>query len=156
MPQHAALFVAGLVVLAVGAGCLIRGTVRLAARHGVSPFVAGLTVIGFGTSVPDLVVTLSASLHDRPALAVGCVIGSNIANIGLILGVAAVVRPVAGGPRLLTTQLPIVLVSGLLFWFLVRDNVLSRADGGVLLLAFGAYTAYLCRTAKRDTPTAVR
>jgi cation:H+ antiporter len=151
MLAHVALFAVGLVVLVIGAECLIRGAVQLATRLGISPFVVGLTVVGFGTSAPELVVTLSAVLNDKPALAVGNIVGSNIANIGLILGLAAVFRPIRGNMRLLTTELPIVLGVTLLFWFLVRDNVLSRADAGVLLFGFAAFTAYMFRTARRES-----
>jgi cation:H+ antiporter len=123
----------------------------LATRLGISPFMIGLTVVGFGTSAPEMVVTLSAVLNDKPALAVGNVVGSNIANIGLILGLAAVCRPINGSMRLLTTELPIVLGVTLLFWFLIRDNVLSRSDAGVLLLGFGLFARYMYRSARKES-----
>jgi cation:H+ antiporter len=94
-PIDIALFVAGLILLPVGAEIMVRGAVALSERFGISPLVIGLTVVAFGTSLPELVVSMRAALSGSPGIAIGNVVGSNIANILLILGVAATLSPIA-------------------------------------------------------------
>jgi cation:H+ antiporter len=146
------LFLLGLVVLVIGAECLIRGAVRIARALGVSPFVIGFTLIGFGTSAPELVVSLSAALNNSPELALGNVVGSNIANVGVILGIAALVRPLAAQMRLLTIEVPVVIFVSALLWCLCRDNVLDRFDGAVLLAAFLAVAISMYRSSHEEPP----
>jgi cation:H+ antiporter len=141
-----------LLLLLAGAEALARGAVRLARSLGVSPFLIGFTLIGFGTSTPELAVGLAAALEDKPGIAVGVVVGSNIANIGLVLGLAAVVRPLCASMRVLRVQVPLVIAATLLFWFLCRDNALSRGDGVVLLVAFAALCVYLYSGARAEPP----
>jgi cation:H+ antiporter len=136
MVLNVTLFLLGLVVLVAGAEALVRGSVRIARALGVSPFVVGFTLVGFGTSAPELVVSLSAALNDSPELALGNVVGSNIANVGLILGIAAVIRPLAAKMRLLAVEVPVVIAASLLLWFLCLDNSLGRVDGAILLGGF--------------------
>jgi cation:H+ antiporter len=152
MLAHISLFIFGLIVLVAGAECLIRGAVRVARALGVSPFMIGFTLIGFGTSAPELVVCLSAALHGSAAIALGNVVGSNIANIGLILGAAAVIRPLDAEMRLLKVEVPVVIVASLALWFLCRDQALSRVEGGVLLGGFVALAAYMYGTARQEPP----
>jgi cation:H+ antiporter len=150
MPEHVALFAAGLVVLVAGAETLVRGAVRVARALGVSQFLVGFTLVAFGTSAPELAVSLSAALEGRPGIAVGNVVGSNIANIGLVLGAAALVRPLAGSMRLLRVEVPLVIVATLLFWFLCRDNTLSRGDGVALLVGFAALCVFIYRGTRAE------
>jgi cation:H+ antiporter len=138
MTPHLALFAAGVAVLAVAVLLVVRGVGRV------------------GVCLPGLVVALAAVAHDKPAVALGTIVGGNVAAVGLVLGVAAVVRPIRGGSPVLAAALPLVLVSTLLFWFLVRDNILSRADALVLLLAFAGVVAYLRRGAKGEPWPVVR
>jgi cation:H+ antiporter len=152
MLEHVSLFLLGLIVLVAGAEGLIRGAVRIARALGVSPFMIGFTLIGFGTSAPELVVSLSAALGDSPEIALGNVVGSNIANVGLVLGVAALVRPLAAEMRLLKVEVPLVIGFSLLLWFLCRDNTLGRTDGGVLLFGFAWLVVYMYRGARREPP----
>jgi cation:H+ antiporter len=136
----------------IGAECLIRGSVRIARALGVSPFVIGFTLVGFGTSAPELVVSLSAALNDSPEIALGNVVGSNIANIGLILGLAAVVRPLAAQMRLLRIEIPLIIGASVLLWVLCGDNRLDRTDGVILLVGFAGLAAYMYRTARDEPP----
>jgi cation:H+ antiporter len=152
MALNVTLFLLGLVILVAGAEALIRGAVRIARALGVSPFVIGFTLVGFGTSAPELVVSLSAALRDSPELALGNVVGSNIANIGLILGLAAVIRPLRARMRLLWAEIPIMIALSVLLWFLSRDNELSRLDGGILLAGFLVLSIYMYRTAREEPP----
>lgn len=142
----------GLIVLAAGAEALIRGAVRVARALGVSPFVVGFTVIGFGTSAPELVVSFSAALGGSSEIALGNVVGSNIANVGLVLGAAAVVAPLAARMRLLKVEVPLVIGASLLLWGLCRDGHLGRTDGAILLTGFAGLVAYMYRSARAEPP----
>lgn len=146
------LFVVGLVVLAVGAELFIRGAVRIARKFGVSPFVIGLTLVGFGTSAPELVVNLSAAWQGNPDIAVGNVVGSNIANVGLILGVAAVLRTLTAHMRLLKVETPLVLAASIAVWVMALDGDLGRWDAALLLVGFAAVMIYITLSAKREPP----
>jgi cation:H+ antiporter len=149
---HVAVFIVGLLILVCGAEALIRGAVRVARALGVSPFIVGFTVIGFGTSAPELVVSLSAALSGSPDIALGNVVGSNIANVGFVLGLAAVVAPLAAQMRLLKVEVPLVIVTSVLLWFLCRDLTVSRLDGVILLGCFAALAVYMSRSARAEPP----
>ncbi len=147
-----AVFVVGLLILVAGAEAFIRGAVTIARMFGVSPFVIGLTLVGFGTSAPELVVNVAAACNDCPDLALGNVVGSNISNIGLILGTAAMVTPLAVQMRLLKAEIPIMLGATGLLWVLSADGELGRLDGGILLAMFAGMMVYLVRFSPPETP----
>ena len=131
--------VIGLVGLFVGGEFLVRGAVGIARKFGLSPLVIGLTVVGFGTSMPELLVSVQAALGGTPAIAMGNVVGSNIANILLILGVAAVISPVGIGFGPLRRDLAVMLAATLLLWGMILGGYLGRIEGLILfagLLAF--------------------
>ena len=92
-----AALVGGLVIMALAGNALVSGAVSLAARMGVSPLVAGIFIVGFGTSAPEMIVSLDAALSDRSGLALGNIVGSNIANVFLVLGLPALIAPIAAG-----------------------------------------------------------
>jgi cation:H+ antiporter len=155
MIENVSLFILGLIILVAGAEALIRGSVRVARSLGVSPFMIGFTLIGFGTSAPELVVSLSAALKGNSDIALGNVVGSNIANIGLVLGVGALVRPLAASMRMLRVEVPLVILVSVVLWVLCGDNRLGRIDGIVLLAGFAAVCAYMYRGA-REEPAKVK
>ncbi|MFJ5510023.1 calcium/sodium antiporter [Pectobacterium jejuense] len=128
------LFV-GLLLLVYGADRLVYGAAVLARSLGLPPFVIGITIVGFGTSLPELIVSVTAALNDQNDMAVGNVIGSNIANILLILGSAALIRPLTVHSAILRRELPLMLSVTLLCGVLLHDSYLSRADGMMLLFA---------------------
>lgn len=134
-----AMLVLGIGVLYFGADWLVRGAARMAASLGISPIVVGLTVVSLGTSAPELVVCVVAALEGRPGLATGNVLGSNLANIGLILGVTALITPLAVQPRVISREMPIMLGITVGLYALVWDLHLSRIDGIILLTALGLY-----------------
>lgn len=136
-------FVAGLAALYWGAEWLVEGASRLARGYGISPAIVGLTVVAFGTSTPELVVSVLAAARGNGALAVGNVVGSNIANLALILGVSALIRPVAARRPLLLRDLPVMIGLGGVFLLLGADGRISPAEGGLLLAAFAAYLGLL-------------
>lgn len=149
------LFGVGLVLLLVGADVFVRGAVRIASLLRVSRLLIGMTVVAFGTSAPELVLDVTAATRDAVDLAFGDLVGSNIANIGLILGVAAIVAPLEVHLRLMRVELQFVLaVSGGL-WLMAWDGEVSRLDGILLLLGFGGFLLHLFRAARRE-PRAVR
>lgn len=145
-------FAAGLAVLCIGAELFLRGAVRIAKRFGVSSFIIGFTLVGFGTSAPELAVNLSAALSGSSDLALGNVVGSNISNIGLILGLSALVKPLAVQMSLLRRETPILLGVSALAYALALDGTLSRIDGAVLLSLFVAVGAFVLRSARAAKP----
>ena len=146
----AGLFIVGLLVLIWGAEMLTRSGVILARRLGIAPIIIGLTVVALGTSAPELAVGIDAALTGNGALAVGNIAGTNTVNILLILGISALLRPLALQRDTLTLDLPAMLVAGLLMLALTVDGGLSRLDGGVLLTAGVVYTILVVRSARRS------
>ncbi|MFH1844134.1 MAG: calcium/sodium antiporter [bacterium] len=143
-------FTLGIVLLVSGAWSLVTGGSRIAAQLGVAPVVIGLTVVAFGTSAPELFVCLVAAWRDNNDLMIGNVIGSNLANIGLILGSAALLMPVRVEKRLFRRQVPFLIFSTIVFAFLSWDRVLSHIDGGVLTLLFIVFMVYTVRFALKQ------
>lgn len=141
----------GLVLLVVGAEVLVRGAARLAAAAGISPLVVGLTVVAFGTSSPELAVTVKAALAGQAGLAVGNVVGSNIFNVLLILGVSALVAPLLVSRQLLRLDVPLMIGVSLLVWLLAADGRLGRAEGAGLVAVLVAYTSFLVVQSRRET-----
>src|SRR5690554_5334905 len=137
------LFVAiGVVLLTVGGEALIRGSLAAAQRLGISPLLSGLLIVGFGTSAPELVVSIQAALNGQPDIAVGNVVGSNIGNILLILGLCAVITPLAVKPLVLRRDAVTVVAASALFLALVGGSALARADAAILLLLLAAYLTW--------------
>ena len=147
--------VAGFVILTAAAEGLVTGAASLARRVGLSPLVIGLTVVSIGTSLPELVVALDAALAGNGDIALGNVVGSNIGNIALILGAAALVRPLSVRSQVVRVDGPILAVVSVVFAGLVLDGTLGRADGALLLGGIVAYVAYTLMRA-RQTPSVVQ
>ncbi|MGE0484595.1 MAG: calcium/sodium antiporter [Gammaproteobacteria bacterium] len=141
----------GLVLLYFGGEWLVRGAAALAARTGISPLAIGLTVVAFGTSAPELVVSLQAALGGASDIAVGNVVGSNIANIGLILGIAALIRPLEVHVNVLRIDSPLMLAASVLMVALLVDGTVGRGDGLVLGLALLAYIGFTLWQSRRET-----
>lgn len=135
-------FAAGLILLPVAAEILVRGSVGLANRAGISPLVVGLTVVAFGTSAPELVVCINAALTGAPGIAYGNVIGSNIANILLILGVAAIIRPIGCEPRSFMRDASVMLAATALLAAVALTGAVELWHGVVMLSLLGLYLAY--------------
>jgi cation:H+ antiporter len=147
-----ALLTLGVGVLYFGAEWLVRGSARLAATLGVSPLVVGLTVVSFGTSAPELVVCTVATLGGNPDLAIGNVMGSNLANIGLILGLTSIVRPLEVHSRVVRREMPIMLLVTAALFPLMWDLELTRGDGVLLLMALTAYLVSAFRSVEDQAP----
>ncbi len=172
MSEHIALFAVGLLLLAAGAGCLVFGAARLDRATGRSAFAVGVVAVGVGPCVAGLAFDLAVVLRAPPAPpaeaqtvevvrvrtatrlltgnALGNVVGSNIASIGLVLGLAALARPVAASAKLFATVVPLAGVATLLFWFLAADKSISRVDGGILLAALAGAIVLLVRAVRQE------
>jgi len=144
----AVLLIAGLVTLYIGAEALIRGGTGLALSMNIRPILIGLTVVAFGTSLPELTVALLSTVKETQRLAFGNIIGSNICNILLIFGVMAVIRPIRIEEDNLRKDIPAVLGSCGLLWILAADGFLNGLDGIILLLAFMLFLIYLWKDRK--------
>jgi len=144
------LILAGLVLLFFGGEFLVKGSGALALRLGVSPLVAGLTVVAFGTSSPELLVSLQAALKGEGAIAVGNVVGSNSFNIGLILGVTALIFPLRVQLQILRFDAPLMVGVSLVLWWMLRDSFLSRTEGILLVIGLVTYVIATVRIASRS------
>jgi cation:H+ antiporter len=138
----------GLVLLVVGAEALVRGSVTLARRIGVSSLLIGLTLVGFGTSTPELVASVTGALRGSPGIAVGNVVGSNICNVLLILGVGALIYPLATTRRAFARDGPVLLGASLLLLAVTWHGSLSRLVGAIFIVMLAAYIVYTYRTEK--------
>ena len=134
--------VIGLVVLVWSADRFVDGAVGVAQFLGMSTFLIGMLVVGFGTSAPEMVVSILSALNDTPQLALGNAYGSNIANIALILGATAIVAPVVVKKQAMLRDIPILILMTVLTVLLLKDGNVSFADGAVLLVAFVALTLF--------------
>ncbi|GAB3098684.1 sodium:calcium antiporter [Lysobacter terrae] len=144
------LFLLGLVLLALGGDSLVKGAAGLAQRLGLSAFTTGLVLVAFATSLPELVVNLVAILHGQDELALGNAVGSNVANIGLTLGAAAVAAPIVVRWRALSPLLLVLVLGTLAVLGFGADGTLSRVEGAVLLLAFVAVFFFALARSRRE------
>jgi cation:H+ antiporter len=146
------LLVAGLVLLVGGAELLVRGAAHLAVAIGISPLVVGLTIVAFGTGAPELAVGVRAAAGGQTELALGNVVGSNLANTLGILGIAALVAPLVVRHKLVRREVPLVIVATVVVWLLVLDGRVSRVEGLGLFAAALAYTAWAVIVSRREAP----
>lgn len=151
MGSSIAQVVIGLVVLTGGAEFLVRGAVRLAGAVGISPLVIGLTVVAFGTSAPELAVSLIAAIGGRGDVALGNVVGSNIFNVLFILGLSALIVPLAVAQQLLRIEVPLLIGVSILVLVFGIDGRIGRLEGIVLFGLLIFYTAFSVRMSRRET-----
>ncbi len=144
-------FLLGLLLLALGGDSIVKAASGLAQRFGASPFVAGLLLVAFGTSLPELVVNARAFVVGAEDLALGNAVGSNIVNVGLTLGMAALAAPLLVRARLLSPLLLLLAVASLALIVFGLDGVIARWEGAVLLLGFVAVLVFVLRAARRES-----
>jgi cation:H+ antiporter len=147
----ALMFFLGLVALVLGAESLVRGAGRLATTLGVSPLVVGLTVVAFGTSAPEVAVSVNAAISGNADLAVGNVVGSNIFNILFILGLSALITPLVVHAQIIRQEVPILIGACLLFFAISADQRISFFESSLLLLILAAYTAFLIVQSRKES-----
>jgi len=142
--------VLGLGLLWGGSELLVRGSSRLALSMGVRPILVGLTVVAMGTSSPELAVSLTAALQETKAISLGNIVGSNIANIGLVVGVCALIRPLQIQRSTLRNEVPIMVLAVLLFSYMSWDGMISFFDGLVLFIFFLIFLILIWKLAQKD------
>lgn len=145
-----AYLIGGFILLVIGAEVLVRGAARLAARFGISPLIIGLTVVAFGTSAPEMAVSTQSAFMGQGDIAIGNVIGSNIFNVLVVLGLSALIIPLVVSRQLVRFDVPIMIAAGFLAWFLAMDGSYSRLDGLILLSCIIFYTGYLIVSSLRS------
>lgn len=145
------LLAVGLVILTVGAEFLVRGASKVAAAFGVSSLVIGLTVVAYGTSAPELAVSVKSAFEGQSDIAVGNVVGSNIFNVLFILGICALIYPLKVHAQLIRLDVPIMIAVSFLAMFLSLDGGLGRYDGGLLFSLVVIYTVFLIRKSRAES-----
>jgi len=142
----------GLALLVVGAEFLVRGAASAARSLGISPLVIGLTVVSIGTSAPELVTGLVAAARGEAGIVVGNVVGSNLFNVLVILGAAAIIAPVTVNRKLVRLDVPLMVVLSVAVWALASDGIVSRWDGGLLVVGALVYTILTVRANRGSAP----
>ena len=145
------LFVAGLGLLVLGAEWLVRGASRLAGALGISPLVIGLTVVAFGTSAPEVAVSVKSAWAGQPDLALGNVVGSNIFNVLFILGASAIITPLVVSSQLIRLDVPVMIGLSVLVFLLAGDGSIGRLDGALLFAGVVVYTAFQVRQSRKES-----
>lgn len=141
----------GFILLVLGGEFLVRSSVALSFKLNISKMIIGMTVVSFATSAPELLVSLQAALDGSPAIAINNVVGSNIANIGLVLGVTAIIGSIAVSKDFYKLNWPVMMAfSALLYYFLQNDNLLTRSEGVILFLALVVFLVVLIRSSKDE------
>ena len=144
----------GFTLLVIGGEYLVRSSVALSFKFSISKMVIGMTVVSFATSAPELLVSLQAALSGSPAIAINNVVGSNIANIGLVLGVTALVGSIAVDASFYKLNWPVMMIFSLvLYYFLKNDGVLTAIEGGILFLGLIAFLFILIKNTKKEVVT---
>lgn len=147
---EALLVAMGLVMLYFGAEWLIRGSVTIANKFRISQLVIGLTIVAFGTSTPELAVSMSSAVQGLSDVALGNVVGSNIANIGLILGISAIMAPIVVSKGIIRKEIPILIGVSVLLLLLSIDKVISILDGIILVIGLVGFTIFSYKTSKKE------
>jgi len=145
------LLVGGLILLYYGAGWLIRGSVGLAHLLGVSKLAIGLTVVAFGTSIPEMVVSIIAAFGGSSDLAIGNIVGSNIANIGLILGIAALITPLHVEVSTIRREMPLMIAASIVFSLMAMSGTITALYGLILLIGMVGYTWFSYASSKKES-----
>ncbi len=145
------MLVAGLITLIVGAEALVRGASRLAAALGISPLVIGLTVVAFGTSSPEMAVSVQSALAGQGDIALGNVIGSNVFNVLFILGISALITPLIVAQQLVRLDVPIMIGMSFVVWLMALNGLLERWEGILLFSGIIIYTVFLIWQSRRES-----
>jgi cation:H+ antiporter len=150
-PLVAGMLIAGLILLVIGAELLVRGASKVAAIFGISPLVIGLTVVAYGTSTPELAVSLQAGLSGNANIAVANVVGSNIFNVLFILGICAIAKPLVVAQQLVRLDVPLMIGISLIVFGMAFDGHLNWLDGLLLTAGILTYTTWAIRKSRQET-----
>ena len=141
----------GLALLVAGAELLVRGASRLALRFGISPLVIGLTVVAFGTSAPELAVSVQSGLAGQSGIAVGNIVGSNIFNVLMVLGLSALITPLVVSQQLVRLDVPLMIGASMLLWIMALDGRIGLFDGLLLTSGIMAYTVFAIQQSRKES-----
>lgn len=144
------LFAIGMGLLFGGGNLLVEGSSKIARILKIHPIIVGLTIVALGTSMPEFLVSMTAAIQDKPDVALGNIIGSNVSNIALILGVSALCRPMSVHLKLLKFEIPLVIGISLFFWLICMNGTLGRLEGLLLTAGFAAYIYIILSKAKAE------
>ncbi len=150
MTTTVVLLIIGLIVLIIGGDFLVRGASSIAFRLHISPLVVGLTIVAFGTSSPELLISIQSAVKGSPDIAMGNVVGSNICNLALVLGLTAVINPVSVQSNSIRIDWPMAMGSTILLYLLVRDNYLTAMEGVFFILILCVYLFVIIRQSRKD------
>ena len=145
--------IAGLLLLIAGGNYLVKGGVAVAKRFKVPTLIIGMTIVAFGTSSPEFIVSLQSALQGHPEISIGSVVGSNIANIGLILGITALILPMAVNRTSVKIDVPFLIFCSLLFFTLAQDNLITRSEGLIFVILLVLFTLLSIYKGKKENPT---
>lgn len=145
--------IAGLLLLIAGGNYLVKGGVAVAKRFKVPTLIIGMTIVAFGTSSPEFIVSLQSALQGHPEISIGNVVGSNIANIGLILGITALILPMAVNRTSVKIDVPFLIFCSLLFFTLAQDNLITRSEGLIFVILLVLFTLLSIYKGKKENPT---
>lgn len=140
----------GLIVLIVGGEFLVKGAVGISAAFKISPLIIGMTVVSFGTSAPELLVSLQSALNGNAGIAIGNVVGSNIANIALVLGITVLIFPIVAERQTKIIDYPVMLLSAFLFYLFALDGVIGNWEGAILFGILIAFIIFMIYKARKD------
>jgi cation:H+ antiporter len=150
------LLIIGLIVLIVGGDYLVKGSSSIALRLHLSPLVVGLTIVAFGTSAPELLISIQSALKGSPDIAMGNVVGSNICNLALVLGLTAVINPVKVQTNSLRIDWPMTMGASILLFLVVREGVLGAVEGVIFLIAISIYLVLIIVQSRIDVKSKLR
>jgi cation:H+ antiporter len=150
------LLIIGLIVLIVGGDYLVKGSSSIALRLHLSPLVVGLTIVAFGTSAPELLISIQSALKGSPDIAMGNVVGSNICNLALVLGLTAVINPVKVQTNSLRIDWPMTMGASILLFLVVREGVLGAVEGVIFLIAITIYLVLIIVQSRIDVKSKLR
>jgi len=145
------ILLAGLAVLIIGGEFLVKGAVGFSHAMKISPLVIGMTVVAFGTSAPELLVSLQSAMGGNPGIAIGNVVGSNIANIALVLGVTVIIFPIVADRQTMRVDFPMLMLSTLLFFYFASDGLLTLVEGIILFSMVVVFTTFLITSSRKKT-----
>ena len=148
------LLAGGLALLVAGAEALVRGASRIAAALGIAPLIIGLTIVAFGTSSPEMAVSVQSAISGQTDIAVGNVVGSNIFNVLFILGLSALIIPLVVAQQLIRLDVPIMIGVSAVLWLMARNGVIELWEGGLLFAGILVYTAFLIWQSRRGKESA--
>lgn len=149
------LLIIGLIVLIIGGDYLVKGSSSIALRLHISPLVVGLTIVAFGTSAPELLISVQSALKGSPDIALGNVVGSNICNLALVLGLTAVINPVKVHLNSIKVDWPVTMGASVLLYLLVIEGVLNAVEGIVFVVALVLYITYIVSQSRKEVKSAI-